>query len=122
MAIRVNRVLSKKQNIAGIPADIFLPAIAFDTGAGVFLCLVFGFPFLPILFLCLIINIVWAILVARGVWRFLGTFYHPPRYYRQNIRYKPFLEELIDHDSRPRQKTEKRKLTTRKGQGKRRRS
>jgi hypothetical protein len=114
MAIRVNRVLSKKQNIAGIPADIFLPIIVFDVVVGIVFCLIFSVPFLPTVFCCLIINIVWAILVARGVWRFLGTFYHPPRYYRQNIRYKPFLDELIEYDSRPQKKTKKRKATARK--------
>ena len=69
MSIRVNRVLSKKQNIAGIPADIFLPVVAFDTVAMVFLCLCFGLPAIPIATCCLTINIVWAILVAKGVWR-----------------------------------------------------
>jgi hypothetical protein len=33
MPIRVNRVLSKKENIAGIPAEIFLPIISFDVVA-----------------------------------------------------------------------------------------
>ena len=96
MSIRVNRVLSKKQNIAGIPADIFLPIVAFDTVAMVFLCLCFGLPAIPLAICCLTINIVWAILVAKGVWRFLGTFYHPPRYYRRNIHYNPFLQESVD--------------------------
>ena len=113
MSIRVNRVLSKKQNIAGIPADIFLPIVAFDTVAMVFLCLCFGLPAIPLAIFCLTINIVWAILVAKGVWRFLGTFYHPPRYYRRNIRYNPFLQELLDHDSRPSQKSKAEKRRTR---------
>jgi hypothetical protein len=67
MAIRVNRVLSKKQNIAGIPADIFLPVIAFDTVVMIFLCLMFGLPAIPIAIFCLTTNIVWAILVAKGI-------------------------------------------------------
>ena len=119
MSIRVNRVLSKKQNIAGIPADIFLPIVAFDTVAMVFLCLCFGLPAIPIATCCLTINIVWAILVAKGVWRFLGTFYHPPRYYRRNIRYNPFLQELLDHDSRPSQKSKAQKRRTRPWTGQR---
>jgi hypothetical protein len=118
MAIRVNRVLSKKQNIAGIPADIFLPIIAFDTVVMIFLCVCLELPAIPTAIFCLTINIVWAILVARGVWRFLGTFYHPPRYYRRNIRYNPFLQELLDHDSRPSQKSKskKRRASSRQGQ------
>jgi hypothetical protein len=114
MAIRVNRVLSKKQNIAGIPADIFLPVIAFDTVVMIFLCLMFGLPAIPIAIFCLTTNIVWAILVAKGVWRFLGTFYHPPRYYRRNVHYSPFLQELLDRDSRPSQKSQKSKAKKRR--------
>jgi fatty acid desaturase len=113
MAIRVNRVLSKKQNIAGIPAEIFLPIIVFDVVAGIVFWIFFSAPFLPVVFICLTINIVWAILVARGTWRYLGTFYHPPRYYRQNIRYTPFLDELMN-DDRPHKKTKKRTAPTRK--------
>jgi hypothetical protein len=113
MSIRVNRVLSKQQNIAGIPADIFLPIVAFDTVAIILCCLLFGLPIIPVAILCLTIDIVWAILVAKGVWRFLGTFYHPPRYIRRNDRYTPFLQELLDYDNRPQ---------TQKSQGKKRRT
>jgi hypothetical protein len=101
MAIRVNRILSKKQNIAGIPADVFIPAFAFDIIFGVFGCLLFALPPIQVAVFCITLNIVWAILVAKGVWRFLGSFYKPPRYYRSNIRYQPFLQTLIDNDSRP---------------------
>jgi hypothetical protein len=118
MTIRVNRVLSKKQNIAGIPADIFIPILAFDVLAGILLCLVFSVSPMPVAFFCLIVNVVWAILVAKGVWRFMGTFYHPPRYYRQNIRYIPFLQQLLEHDNRPQHQTKKRRAITRKGQRK----
>jgi hypothetical protein len=101
VAIKVNRILSKKRNIAGIPADVFIPAIFLDVVFGIFGCLMFKIPPIPLAIFCLTLNIVWAILVSRGVWRFLGTFYHPPRYHRVNIRYKPFLQELLDCDRRP---------------------
>jgi hypothetical protein len=120
MPIRVNRVLSKKENIAGIPAEIFLPIVSFDVVAIVILCIFFSVPFLPVVFICLTINIVWAILVSKGTWRFLGTFYHPPRYYRQNIRYTPFLDELMN-DDRSHKKTKKRTFATRKTKGSNRR-
>jgi hypothetical protein len=66
MPIRVNRVLSKKENIAGIPAEIFLPIISFDVVAIIILCIFFSVPFLPVVFICLTINIVWAILVSTA--------------------------------------------------------
>ena len=101
MSIKVNRILSKKKNIAGIPADVMIPMGLFDLLVGVFGCLMFKFPPMPTAVVCLTINVTWAVLVARGVWRFLGTFYHPNRYYRANIRYDPFLQRLADYDNRP---------------------
>lgn len=113
MPIKVNRILSRKRNIAGIPADVMLPAVLFDGIVMVFGCLSFKLPPIPLAVFCLTLNIVWAILVARGVWRYLGTFYHPPRYFRANIRYKPFLQELLDRDSRPIQTKSKQRRSRR---------
>jgi hypothetical protein len=119
MPIRVNRVLSKKANIAGIPADVFLPCVALDFIAGIVLCVYLQFPFINVALCCLALNITWAILCAKGAWQFLGTFYHPPRYYRQNIRYEPFLDRLI-YES-PKKKSKKRKSRSKQGQRKHRR-
>jgi hypothetical protein len=111
MSIKVNRILSRKKNIAGIPYDIILPALILDGLVAVFGCVSFGLPWIPTAIFCLSINVAWAILVARGVWRFLGTFYHPPRYYRANNRYKPFLQSLQDHDNRAQKAKVKRRRT-----------
>jgi fatty acid desaturase len=113
VAIKVNRILSRKRNIAGIPADVFIPAVFLDVVFGIFGCLMFKIPPIPLAIFCLTLNIIWAILVARGVWRFLGTFHHPPRYHRANIRYNPFLQELVDRDSRPIQSKQKKRRSRR---------
>jgi hypothetical protein len=113
VSIKVNRILSRKKNIAGIPAEVMIPAILLDGVVMVFGCLSLQLPPIPTAIFCLTLNIVWAILVARGVWRYLGTFYHPPRYFRANIRYKPFLQELLDRDSRPIQTKPKKRRSRR---------
>jgi fatty acid desaturase len=101
VSIKVNRIFSRKRNTAGIPADVMIPALLLDILVLIFGCVTFGFPWMPTVVVCLAIDVAWAILVARGVWRFLGTFHHPSRYYRANIRYKPFLQFLQDYDDRP---------------------
>lgn len=101
MAIKVNRILSRKRNIAGIPADVMIPVLLLDILVMIFGCVTFGFPWIPTAVVCLTINVAWAILVARGVWRFLGTFHRPYRYYRANIRYNPLLQFFQDYDNRP---------------------
>ncbi|WP_181243844.1 hypothetical protein [Chamaesiphon polymorphus] len=98
MTIKVNRILSRKPAIAGISAEVFLPAAAFDIAALFICCLFLQLDFLRVAAVCLLLNVVWVVLTINGVWQFLGGFWRPPKYYRANVTYTSLFETLRAND------------------------
>jgi hypothetical protein len=86
--VKVNKILSRKASIAGIPADVFGFVIAIDLVLYLFLCQMFGVSLVHFGVVCIVIDGTWVVLTLRGVWRFVGLAFRPPRYFRANLRYR----------------------------------
>jgi hypothetical protein len=97
--IKVNRILTKKPGIAGIPADIFSIAIGLDLILYLFLVQVFHLGWQVFIFAVIVVDGTWIILTLRGVWRFVGLAFKPPRYIRANIPYTPQLPPTPQPDA-----------------------
>jgi hypothetical protein len=89
--IKVNRILTRKPGIAGIPADVFIFLMAFNLVLYLFLIQMLNLNLQIVITIALVINGTWITLTLRGVWRFVGLFLKPPRYIRANIPYRPIL-------------------------------
>jgi hypothetical protein len=89
--IRVNRILTRKPGIAGIPADVFMVTIGIDLLLYLFLVQIFHLDLQLFSLITIVIDGTWIILTLRGVWRFMGLVFKPPRYVRGNIHYQPQL-------------------------------
>jgi hypothetical protein len=89
--IRVNRILTRKPGIAGIPADVFIVTIGIDLLLYLFLVQIFHMDLQLFSLIVIVIDGTWIILTLRGVWRFMGLVFKPPRYVRGNIPYQPQL-------------------------------
>lgn len=86
--IRVNRILSRKPGIAGIPADVFIIALGLDLLLYLFLVQVFHLGWQPFALAVVVVDGTWIMLTLRGVWRFVGLVFKPPRYIRANLPYR----------------------------------
>ncbi len=87
--IKVNRILTKKPGIAGIPADVFIFLMVFNLLLYLFLIQLLNLNLQVAITIALVIDGTWVMLTLRGVWRFVGLFFKPPRYVRGNIPYQP---------------------------------
>jgi hypothetical protein len=85
--IRVNRILSRKAGIAGIPADVFIIAVGLDLILYLFMIQIFNLSWEPFVLAVVVVDGTWAILTIRGVWRFVGLIFKPQRYVRANLPY-----------------------------------
>jgi hypothetical protein len=100
--IKNNRILGRKPGIAGIPADVFIIAITMDLVIYLFTIQILQMGWQVFALTCIIVDGTWVILTLRGVWRFVGLFFKPPRYFRANIPYRPQLKHGVFQNS-PRQ-------------------
>jgi hypothetical protein len=89
--IVVNRILTRKVGIAGIPADVFIFTLAVDLLLYLFLVQILNLQWQVFVLFAIVIDGTWIILTLRGVWRFVGLIFKPPRYIRANISYRPML-------------------------------
>jgi hypothetical protein len=105
--IRVNRILSKKPGIAGIPADVFITALALDLILYLVLVQMFKLGWEPFLLAIVVVDGTWAVLTIRGVWRFVGLIFKPERYVRANL---PYISQLSPNGT---SQNRKRKLSSR---------
>ena len=94
--IVVNRILTRKVGIAGIPADVFIVVIGIDLLIYLFLVQVFKLNLYIFSFVIIVIDGTWIMLTLRGVWRFVGLIFQPPRYIRANIDYQPMLPSQLE--------------------------
>ncbi len=86
--IRVNRILSRKPGIAGIPADVFIIALDLNLLLYLFLVQIFHLGWQPFTAAVVIVDGTWIALTLKGVWRFVGLWFKPPRYIRANLPYR----------------------------------
>jgi hypothetical protein len=96
--IVVNRILSRKAGIAGIPADVFIIALGLDLLLYLFIVQIFHGNWQIFALAVVVVDGTWIALTLRGVWRFVGLWFKPPRYVRANIPYQPQLPPAADSD------------------------
>jgi type IV secretory pathway VirB3-like protein len=87
--IKVNRILTRKPGIAGVPADVFIFVMVIDLVLYLLLIQLLNLNLQVAITIILVIDGTWITLTLRGVWRFVGLFFKPPRYIRANIPYRP---------------------------------
>ena len=96
--IIVNRILSRKAGLAGIPADIFIITLGIDLLLYLFLVQIFHLDWQLFALAVVVVDGTWIALTLKGVWRFVGLWLKPPRYIRANIPYQPQLPPAADFD------------------------
>lgn len=99
--IVVNRILTRKVGIAGIPADVFIFTLAADLLLYLFLVQILNLQWQVFMLFAIVIDGTWIMLTLRGVWRFVGLIFQPPRYIRANVPYRsplPTEENFTNQD------------------------
>jgi hypothetical protein len=96
--IRVNRILSHKPGIAGIPADVFIIALGLDLLLYLFLVQIFNLGWQVFALAVVVVDGTWIALTLKGVWQFVGLWFKPPRYIRANLPYRSPLPPAEDSD------------------------
>jgi hypothetical protein len=86
--VKVNKILSRKASIAGIPGDVFVVAMSLDLFLYFILCQIFLLDLMTFGLICFVVDGTWILLTLRGVWRFVGLAFRPPIYFRANLPYR----------------------------------
>ena len=89
--IRVNRILTRKPGIAGIPQDVFISTIFVDLLLYLLLVQMLHLSWDLVALITLVIDGTWILLTLRGVWRLVGLAIKPTSYVRSNAKYNPRL-------------------------------